>query len=49
LSYGQRLLAGGLSAVEVGKVEKLFREQLAEQTVGWRTQIVYLRAEKETI
>ena len=44
-SYGERLLAGGLSAAEVGKVEKLFREQLAEQTVGWRTQTAFVRAE----
>ena len=46
LSYGERLLAGGLSATEVGKVAKLFREQLAEQTVAWGSRLAYIRAEK---
>jgi putative ATPase len=46
LSYGERLLAGGVSAAEVAKVAKLFREQLAEQTVSWRTALAYVRAER---
>ncbi len=45
-SYGERLLAGGLSAAEVAKVAKLFREQLAEQTVAWGSRLAYIRAEK---
>ena len=44
-SYGERLLAGGLSAAEVTKVAKLFREQLAEQTVAWGSRLAYIRAE----
>ena len=44
-SYRERLLAGGLTAAEAGKVEKVFREQLAEQTVGWRTQTAFVRAD----
>ena len=47
LSYGERLLAGGLSAAEVGKVEKLFREQVAEQMVGWRSALALVVGEKE--
>jgi putative ATPase len=46
LSYRERLLAGGLSAAEMGKVEKLFREQLAEQAVGWSTRLALVRAER---
>jgi len=45
-SYGERLLTGGLSAAEVAKVAKLFREQLAEQTVAWGSRLAYIRAEK---
>ena len=45
LSYGERLLVGGLSADEVGKVEKLFREQLVEQTVAWVSRLAYIRAD----
>jgi hypothetical protein len=46
LSYRERLLAGGLSVAEVGKVEKLFREQLAEQTVSWRTALALVVGER---
>jgi putative ATPase len=46
LSYRERLLAGGLSVVEVGKVEKLFREQLVEQTVGWRSALALVVGER---
>jgi len=49
LSYGERLLAGGLSAAEVGKVAKLLREQLTEQTVGWRSRLAFVRAERGAI
>jgi len=49
LSYGERLLAGGLTAAEVGKVAKLFREQLTEQTVGWRSRLALVRAERGAI
>ena len=45
LSYRERLLAGGLTAAEVGKVEKLFREQLTEQTVRWTSRLAFVRAE----
>ena len=47
LSYGERLLAGGLSAAEVGKVAKLFREQLTEQTVSWRSRLAFVVGAKE--
>jgi hypothetical protein len=46
LSYRERLLAGGLSAAEAERVERLFRKQLAEQTVTWASRVVYVRAEK---
>ena len=45
-SYRERLRAGGLTASEIERVEKLFREQLAEQAVGWATKIVFVRADK---
>jgi putative ATPase len=45
-SYRERLLAGGLSTAEVERVARVFREQLAEQTVSWQSRVAYVRAEK---
>jgi len=45
-SYRQRLLAGGLTEAEAGKVEKLFRNQLLDQAVTWQSRLAYTRAEK---
>ena len=45
LSYRQRLLAGGLTAAEVEKVERLFRNQMLERAVSWRSRLAYVRAD----
>jgi len=46
LSYRERLREGGLTAAEVERVAKLFREQVLEQTVTWNSRVAYIRAEK---
>ena len=43
-SYRERLLAGGLADSEVGKVEKLFRSQLLNQSVSWRSRLAFVGA-----
>ena len=43
-SYRERLLAGGLTDSEVGKVEKLFRGQLLNQSVSWRSRLAFVGA-----
>ncbi|MBK8903591.1 MAG: AAA family ATPase [Anaerolineaceae bacterium] len=43
-TYGQKLLAGGLSDKEVEKVRALYRRQLEEQVVGWETAVAYITA-----
>lgn len=43
-SYRERLLAGGLADSEVGKVEKLFRGQLLNQSVSWRSRLAFVGA-----
>jgi putative ATPase len=43
-SYRERLLAGGLMEAEAGKVEKLFRNQLLGQAVGWSSRLAYIHA-----
>lgn len=43
-SYRERLLAGGLTDSEVGKVEKLFRSQLLNQSVSWRSRLAFVGA-----
>src|SRR5690606_20518050 len=43
-SYRERLLAGGLTEAEADKVETLFRRQLLDQSLTWRSQLVYIHA-----
>ena len=45
-SYRERLLAGGLTENEVGKVEKLFRNQLLDQQVKWTSRLLYINTER---
>lgn len=45
-SYKERLLAGGVAMGDVGVVEQLYRKQLMNQMVGWKTAVVMLAAEK---
>lgn len=44
LSYGQRLQAGGVTAVELKKVQQLYSQQLTNQTIVWQTHLLYLTA-----
>lgn len=44
-SYRQRLVGGGLTEGEAGKVEKLFRGQLLDRPVQWTSRLAYVRAE----
>ncbi len=48
LSYGRRLLQAGVNKKELAKVETLYRRQLSEKMVAWRTQVCYLTAVKAT-
>ncbi len=43
-SYGRRLREAGLSEKEVEKVHTLYKRQLEEQIVGWKTAVVYIIA-----
>jgi putative ATPase len=45
-SYRERPLAGGVTEAEADKAEKLFRNQLLDQTVGWSSRLAYIRADK---
>ncbi|MBP9501649.1 MAG: AAA family ATPase, partial [Candidatus Promineofilum sp.] len=45
-SYRERLAAGGLTETEMGKIEKLFRDQLLDRAVSWRSQLAWVRAER---
>ena len=43
-SYGERLAEAGLSAAEVGEVERLYRRQLEGKVVGWETAVAFVLA-----
>lgn len=45
-SYRERLAAGGLTETEMGKTERMFREQLLDRAVSWRSQVAWVRAER---
>ncbi|MGB5059544.1 MAG: hypothetical protein WBO48_12650, partial [Candidatus Promineifilaceae bacterium] len=47
-SYGERLAAAGLSAAEVGEVERLYRRQLEGRMVGWETAVAFVLAGNQT-
>lgn len=47
-SYRERLLAGGLTDIEIGNIERLFRGQLLDQLVNWSSRLAYIRAELTT-
>ena len=40
-TYGQRLAQAGLTAKQLERVANLYRQQLTDQTVAWRTHVVY--------
>ncbi|MCL4871796.1 MAG: AAA family ATPase [Anaerolineae bacterium] len=42
--YGQRLLAAGLTPIELEQIAALYRRQLTDQTVNWHTRHLYLIA-----
>lgn len=44
LTYGQRLRAGGVTAVQLKTVATLYRQQLQEQTVNWQQVTAYVVA-----
>jgi putative ATPase len=44
-SYRERLLASKVTEAEAGKVEKLFRAQLLDQSVKWASRMVYMKAD----
>jgi putative ATPase len=43
-SYRERLLTGGLTEAEAESVERLFRNQLLEQAVSWRSRLAFVQA-----
>jgi putative ATPase len=43
-NYRERLAAAGLTNSEMEKVEKLFRNQLLNQAMSWRSRLAYVRA-----
>jgi len=45
-SYRERLAAGGVTPDEMEKIERLFRNQLLNRAVVWRSRPAYIRAEK---
>ncbi|MFO7541046.1 MAG: AAA family ATPase [Chloroflexota bacterium] len=46
LTYGQRLAQAGLTPKQIERIATLYRQQLADQTVAWRTRLLYLVAQK---
>jgi putative ATPase len=44
-SYRERLLASNVTEGEAGKVEKLFRGKLLDQSVKWASRMVYMKAD----
>jgi hypothetical protein len=44
LSYRERLLDGGMDEGEVTAVGRLYRRQLADETVAWESSVLYLLA-----
>jgi putative ATPase len=47
LRYRERLLAGGLTEAETNKVENLFRRQLLDQSITWRTRFIFVQAARQ--
>jgi putative ATPase len=43
-SYRERLLVGGLTEIETNKITNLFRGQLLDQSVSWRSRLAFIQA-----
>jgi hypothetical protein len=44
LSYGRRLLQGGLSESQIDELTRLYTRQLRDETVAWRSTVVFVVA-----
>lgn len=45
-SYRERLAVTGVTLEELEKIERLFRSQLLDHAVSWRSQVAWVRAER---